>query len=242
MTMIFNKADIAKMKLNRTPNKVLVKPTRGSNEILLPGGMKIYMDDRFGKEKHAPTTGIVANNCGKLMTARLPWETTNEIEIGDYIIYSFESAMCALDDAYGSVLFDEDGDVYLFIDYEDIFIARRNDVIIPVNGYLLVSAIEEKESSGFEIMKENKNSSRYGLVEYVGSRNLKYMAVGKTREDIFDFEEEIKQGDIIVFNRDSDLPAEYSLHKSLGTKTFFRLQRKDIDGIIPENEKNKFGL
>jgi len=244
MSMIFTKEQIAQMKFDRTPNKVLVKPTRGTNEVILSGGVKIYMDNRFGKEKHAPTTGIIIAHCGKLIPARMLWENTNEIQTGDYAIYSYESAIYAMDEMHGRLIFDEDGDVYFLIDYEDLFVVKRNDQVIPVNGYLLVSPLGEKSSSAFTISKEDNNSARYGTIEYIGTRNTQYIAAGKNRDDVFDFEENISQGDIIIFSRDSDLPLEYNLHRSLSdrSKLFFRLQRKDIDGIITPEEKNKFGL
>lgn len=243
MSLIFTRDQISKMNFERTPNKVLVKPNRGTNEILLSNGVKIFMDNRFGKEKHAPTTGTVIRHCGKLSDFRMPWITTNELQEGDYIIYSFESAMYAMEDIYGRVLLDENKEPYFIIDYEDIFCIKREEQIIPVNGYLLVAPLEEGSVSSFQIIKEDHNSSRYGIVVHVGQRNKAYHDFGMLRET-YDMEEEINPGDIIIFNRNSDLPVEYPLHRSLNGKsqTFFRLQRKDIDGIIAPEEKKSFGI
>lgn len=245
MSLIFTKEEISLMKFHKTPNKVLVKPTRGSNEIVLSNGMKIYMDDRFAKEKHAPTTGIIVGHPGNLVASKMPWTTTNEIQVGDYAVYSFESAMYALEELHGRVIFDTDGDIYLFIDYEDIFVVKRNEQIVPINGFLLVSPVELKKSEGFQIVREENNSTAFGVVAYVGKKNTNYLFGGKIRDDVFDFEEEISVGDMIVFNRNSDLPVEYPLHSSLSgvrSENFFRLQRRDIDAVLPQSEKERYGF
>lgn len=245
MSMIFTKEQIMGMQFHKSPNKILVKPTRGSSEIVMSNGVKIYLDDRFEKERHAPTSGTIAAHCGNLVANKMPWETTNEIQSGDYCVFSFESAVYALDEAHGRVLLDEDNEAYLLIDYEDIFCVRRGETIIPVNGYLLVSPIEEKQlSDSFTIVRENNNSTKCGLVEYIGTPNKRYFFSGVPRDDVSDFDDEISVGDVIVFNANSDLPLEYSLHKSVAknAKTFFRLQRRDIDAIIPSSEKEKYGF
>lgn len=244
MSLFFTKDEISSMSFDKTPNKILVKPTRGSDEINLPGGIKICMDSRFGKEKHAPTTGIIKGLCKKLITSKMPWETENELQLNDYIVYSYESAMYAMEEMHGRTIIDEDGEVYFIIDYEDIFLVEREKNILPVNGYILASPIEEKTAAFFEIVKENKNSARFACIEYIGNPNKKYIFSGKTREDVFDCSCTLKKGDIIVFNRDSDIPVEYPLHRSIGdrSKILFRLQRKDIDAIIPNSQKNIFGM
>lgn len=165
MSLIFEKSQILSMNLHKTPNKVLVAPSRGSHEVILASGVKLYIDDRFGKEKHAPTTGTIVAHCGPLRPQRMPWTTQNEIEVGDYCVYSFESAMHAMDETHGRVLLDTANNPYLLIDYEDLFVVKREDKIIPVNGYILVSPIQEKTGAAFDIVRENENSLRFGIVE-----------------------------------------------------------------------------
>lgn len=244
MSLIFDKDYILSMNFLKSPNKILIKPTRGENEIILPGGIKIFLDNRFSKERHAPTTGTIVKTCGTPVPERMQWETPNEIQEGDYCVYSYEAAMYALDPVNSRLFVDHEGDAYFILDYEDLFVVKRGDHIIPVNGYLLVSPIEEKTDSAFKILRTDNNSATMGTVAHVGVRNSRYLYGSITRDDVFDGEENISPGDVIVFNANSDLPVEYDLHKSLAknANNFFRLQRRDIEAIIPASEKKKYGF
>lgn len=231
----FTKHQIETMTL--VPNKILVKPTYGQHKVQI-GDMELKVDFQFSPEKHAPVTGIVSNICSTLIPNKMPWETKHEIKKGDYIVYSFESATYALDPNYGNLIIDEDNEPYLMIDYEDIFVVRRNDQVIPVNGYILVSPIDEdtKTESGLITSTQKQTSGIIGKVEYVGTRNECYYAAGKKRTDVYDFHEEVKVGHLVVFGLHADVPLEYEIHPTLQEKKrFFRMQRRDILHIL-ENE------
>ena len=44
---------------------------------------------------------------------------------------------------------------------------------------------------------------------------------------------DIKAGDLVIFDKNSDLPLQYSLLSNLeGRKTFYRMQRKDLKATV----------
>lgn len=228
------------MKL--VPNRVLVKITDTKDTVKL-GDMTIGIDKQFSEEKHAMTTGIVVNHCGPLVPDKMDWETENVLMINDFVVFSYESAIYCLDPLKGRHFFDENANQYLLIDYGDIFTARRNEEIIPVNGYLLVEPVTEEIISEFKL--PITTSMRYGKIAHVSPKNKRYFAAGRERNDVYDFDEELKVGDFILFSKFSDLPLEYDIHRSLqGSKPFFRMQRRDIYDIIKLDnfQKTKISL
>lgn len=232
MQTCFSTTQIRSMKL--VPNRVLIKPTLSQNHLSI-AGMSLQVDKRFANEKHACVTGTIVNFSPYLFHEKMPWHTQLEIAVGDFCIYSYESAMYAIDPLHGRIFEDEKGEIYYLIDYEDIFTVRRGEQIIPVNGYILVSPVSETLQTNFSIPSHlaSSESTRYGIVEYVGTRNECYYAGTKKRTDTYDFKEEVKKGDMVVFSQWSDLPLEFGVHRSLEeNKSFFRMQRRDILTIL----------
>lgn len=111
--------------------------------------------------------------------------------------------------------------------------------ILPVNGYCLVEPVEEIEE--WKIgnlvlerpgMSEKMPSSRYGRVAYVSKGLVRKYNDGDGVPD----EDQVSVGDYICFDVACDLIVEYDLHAKLdGKKMFYRMQRRYIHAIIPEN-------
>lgn len=223
------------ISMNLVPNRVLIKPTQSQKNINLGENISFRVDKRFANEKHANVTGHIVNFSKTLIHEKMPWHTSIEIQVNDYVVCSYESIMHATDPMHGRVFTDENNQEYYLIDYEDIFTARREDQIIPVNGYILVSPITNEVQSSMSLPShlQSSQSTTMGVVEHVGARNTCYYGGTKVRKDTYDFKEDIKKGDIVVFSQYSDLPLEFSVHKSIeGSKDFFRMQRRDILGIL----------
>lgn len=102
--------------------------------------------------------------------------------------------------------------------------------IIPLNGYCLVSPVEDQHRS-FLIQAESqrgKSSSTYGRIAHVGSLVRRY-ADGDGLPDT----DNVNPGDVISFDIGADLLTEYHLHASLqGSNMFYRIQRRNINGIV----------
>lgn len=217
--------------LKLIPNRVLVRLQDKQSEITTESGLKLMHANFFSEEKHAPVTGIVFGLPPTLIPEIMPWETEIALQLGDDVVFSYEAALDCTNPHLGKEIHDEENNRYFLLDYEDIFVARRRKELIPVNGYLLVEPIIEEYISQIELPEEK--SGRIGRVAFTSPRNKRYFAAGRERNDVYDFTETIKVGDMVVFSRYSDLPVEYELHNSIdGKKQYFRMQRRDIYHII----------
>lgn len=223
-------------KLRILDNKVLIKPKGGNDEIELPGGKKLYIDTSWEVEKHAPTIGEVVKVPNRLIfDLRSTRRTTEfdvdmELKVGDMAIYHYLiPENCIKRGEYVQVA----DEIYFIVNYDQIFCAKRGDEVVMVNGFILVEPVVEDAFTSSVIITpdslKDKNSPIEGIVRYIGApvRNYLYEL------DIKENADEPKVGDRIMFSQDSDIPLQYDLHASLeGKKMFFRMQRKDIFGIV----------
>lgn len=240
------KEEVSRMKL--MANKVLVKPSREMDELILSENDKIFIDPAFAQEKHAPTRAIVQNVCPDLNLTSMLWNTSIELIPGDEVIYSFEAAMDCIGDDDSRIFIDEKMDKYFIIDYSDIFLAKRNGDIIPINGYVLCEPLEEEITSKIQLpdFLRKTRSDKFGKVAYLGKRNTEYYeGTGRmvVRQDLKD-PYEVSVGDIIIFDKNCDLPVEYDLHQSIEgrKKTFYRMHRCYIKAIIQKSHLHEFGI
>jgi hypothetical protein len=219
--------EITKSKLPQ--NKVLVKPDFKQN-FIGSGEAKLRIDSRFNEEMHAPTTGVIVNQCTTLDRKSMDWATTIETQIGDEIIFAYETSMACLDEKFkGRLFIDDNMEQYFLFDYEAIFAVKKPDGLIPVNGYILVSAMDEVINSSLNLMA--KQSIRYGKVEYLGTPVQFYQRGGRPTNLYTEPKEVVKAGDVIAFSQFSDLPLEYEAHRQT-RQILFRMQRCDIDAVV----------
>ena len=232
-----------------TNNMVLVKPSRGENEYILPNGFKFFIDVQFEKEIHAPVTGTIISvpkniYPGDFVQPGMQWDIDMEAQVNDYCVYSYLSATVALDPSFGQMIVCN-GDLYLLIPYEEIFVVRRSGWtrvfknqdfriyethIIPINGYNLVEPVEDAPTSIFLETESSKGPSTvFGKVAYLSKSLIRRYVDGDGQPDT----ENIKVGDIVTFDIGADLPVEYNLHASIDNKKmYYRIQRRNISGII----------
>ena len=229
------KGEISSMKI--IPNRVIVKLTRKEDELDLGNGNKIFIDPSFAREMHAPTVGIVVNFSEKLNPSLMRWKTTCELKLNDYVVFSYESSLHALGDDDSRALMDENKDLYVILDYEDLFVAKRGTKIIPLNGYVLCSPIpvEHKTSLVVPSSLKKMRSDKFVKIAHLGLRNEEYYnGDGSIREDLYDPMWVGKVGDTVLISKNCDLTVEYELHQSLSGRkeTFFRVQRCYIKANI----------
>lgn len=243
-------------------NYVLIKPdVLGCDEFITKGGLKLYIDTQSLPELHINCWGKVAKNpmglYYKNMTqGTLNWDTECETEIGDHVLYDFVAAAQALGKLYDKnfecddtkYLFCED-ELYIVLRYDSLFLAKRNDEMIMLNGYVLVTPVEEEIKSSLVLIPEHikkKQSLKYGIVAAKGSMINEYATITPHDpiETDYCFTIQIKEGkecrikhtdieigDMICFERLNDITIEYDVHKKLD-KNYFRMQRRDIVAII----------
>lgn len=237
-------------------NWVLIKPQLGNQEIKINQGEKtefsIHLDITFHREKHAPVTGEVIRTpkklkYGKKVPESMDWKTNMELKEGDQVVYHYLAAINALGPLVGeqasegtdfrNIIYN--GEIYFLIKYDQIFVARRNEEgqekVVMLNGYVLASPMKRKlKKTKFSLPDNlrNQNSLVFAKIEYTGTPNKQYL---KNDGSLPPDGDDVYPGDFIVMEKVSDLPLEYGDHKSFeGDKEFFRMQRYQVLGKIPE--------
>ena len=165
----------------------------------------------------------------------MPWDCDLELEVGDTVVHTFMDRT----DIVNIEVEDEPGELYRMMPYDDIYVARRGDRVIPLNGYCLCEEVKkESMSKVLDIIQFDKNDSMeepidrtVGKVAYVGKPNRAYRLDG-TEED-YDGGIEVKVGDVIIKRRDDiHIRLEEDLHNKFfdSPVMYFIIQRKDIYG------------
>jgi co-chaperonin GroES (HSP10) len=241
------KSKIVGMELMQ--NKLIVKILRKPEELILNDEIKLFIDFSFAHEQHAPTRGEVVNVCEGLDSKKMNWITENEVKVGDIAVYSFESAMhCWFDDP-SRTLVDEEKNIYFILDYEDLFCVKRKQELIPVNGYMLCAPINDYVKSRIVLPEfvKKRNSDKFGVVKYIGKQNQGYQLLTadgpKRRPELHD-SENIKLGDIVIFDKYCDLPIEHEMHSQIIGKgqILFRIHQCYIKAVIQKEFTLNFGV
>ena len=158
----------------------------------------------------------------------LPWDTDMELKVGDMVWHDF----MAVHNCPVITTEDEPDKEYKLIRYDDIYVAKRGEKIIVLNGYVLCEEVFDKTSA---LDVENKRPSFIkGKVRYMGKPNREYLS--KKKSDAF---ADFGVGDVIVKRRitkqegaDDRIFLEDAMHKTFSDKMFFIIQRCDVFGKI----------
>ena len=243
-------------KIQPLNNLVLIKIDKEFNNHIKfkESGVKLYIDPSYSKERHSTVTGEVVRLPSKLIfndhknINSMQWLTSIELEIGDKVWCNWTAFRKAFD-GKKSLSFVCEGGLYLLINYGDVIVSKRGDDIICLNGYCLVEPILQldlpenlRDEWLNKLLKNdsivpstiNKPSKLYGRVFKLGKPNEEYM------EDAYSdgMDEDIQEGDIILFAKAADLLLEYELHKSLlGDRAFYKIQRR-LMKLVYRGEKN----
>lgn len=148
----------------------------------------------------------------------MPWDTDMELQAGDIIWHDFMAARnCPVLQTA-----EESEEEYKLLSYYDVYLAKRDEKFIPLNGYVLCEEVPA-EKSDLEI--HEKINKKLGKVAYIGKPNRSYKDSKQTDEA------DVKVGDIIVKRReDIHILLESRDHQQLD-KPYFIIQRKDIYAV-----------
>jgi len=222
--------------MKRIPkNHVLVEVScLRHRKIAFESGSEIIVDPSFKPEEHAQTRGIVRsipeglyfNN--KDIMESVEYLTDIEVEVGDQVFFHYLQINIAISEK--KVLI-EDGKFFIFIRYDSLFCAIRNNNMIMLNGWMLLEPIERavnKESKVITTLPRDrqKKDPLKGKIIHVGTPVKEYF-YGKVEADNGI---DVKKGDTVIFLPHSDIPLEYSMHQSL-KEVYYRVQRKELLSI-----------
>lgn len=226
-------------KLVVMTNDVFIRPNRGEDEIILSNGKKLYLDITFEPEQHAPCVGVVKKVPRRLHYSRksadrsVEFKVDIELKVGDNAFFHYLVPQHCMNE--GRWVEVEDDGIYFLVKYDEIYCAHRGPEkdVIMVNGWILIYPVTKAAfSSSTLIVPEHLQEvqkTNEGIVAFVGSPVQEYFY----QQNIKETSDDLKVGDHIMFEPDSDIPLQYPMHRNLKEKkTFFRMQRKDILGII----------
>lgn len=234
-------------------NRVLIKLDAENKSIKFKDGSDFLIDTSYEPGRHVTITGTVFGVPKSLSytgipNIGMPWKTPMELKISDRVIVYYLAVLNAFRKETFNAVY-EDGERYVFLDYRNIFVAIRNEQVIPLNGYCLiepcqdpeVKAVEERaKQSGLYLPRGDGKSTKgvvYGIVAYTGTPNEAYV------DHYSDAGVDIHPGDIVVMKKITDIPLEYELHARMdGGKKFWRQQRKNILAIYDEQSIPREGI
>jgi len=223
-------------------NQVLIKITRRTDEIEY-GNLKLYYDNSFDDYRNAVVTGTVMSTPDKLRfgPGGMHYKTEMELQKDDMVWFHFMSFVNAMPGENQDIVkkYECEGEDWycILVNYGSIFIARRDDKIIPLNGYCLV-----EPTKGEDIWKSNvliqsgltkefyKHSETFGVVKHLGAPIEKYVKDAYPPDD-----DSLNEGDTVVLDHACDIPLEVDLHRTLereNKKPYYRVLRKDILGVV----------
>ena len=244
-------------------NYLLIKPHLNTDEIKL-GKIDLRIDTSFEREKHAPTYGEVVAVPNKLIFKQknppsvgkptphftmlapdmypesVSYDVDMEVEVGDTIYFHYLTKQDC--ESNSRVIKDDEGNTLYLVKYDNCFVVKRKDNIIPINGYVIAERISFKEKfSNLELPEwlKNKESVKYARIKYVGKHVRGY----RGEHDICELNIDVKEGDIVVYDKNSDIPLQYSFHNNLEDDSeYIRMQRRDMSAIIPKETFEKLYL
>jgi co-chaperonin GroES (HSP10) len=200
-------------------NKIVLELNELEYSHIKVGDKQVYIDTSYEPEKFAITSAKVIHPPNGISPEL---ETDIEVEQGDIVYFHYLCVSnCIKEGRY--IIYD--GKIYVFINYDSCYVAKRGSNIIMLNGYMLVERVNtelKKTDWGFIIpeAKQSKRNCIEAIVRYIGKPL-------KSEHEI------VKQGQHILIRPMADVPIEYKLFKNFdGKQLYYRIKRDFIYGIL----------
>lgn len=189
-----SKSQLSKIKLGTNMVLVHVESNEGRTTqggIIIGFNLDVVYGEGTGSHAAdaAEVHGVVFKCCDKLFYQKddpytMSWDTDIMIQEGDQVWFNYIVST-------HTVTLDVDGEMYLLIPYGDLFVAKRGETVIPLNGYVLLEEVKKEEVSFLYLAETDKMDQRRGIVRYVGEPNREY------RVDAFSDDIDIAEGDMV---------------------------------------------
>ena len=146
-------------------------------------------------------------------------KTEIDIEVGDVVYFGRIAG--------GSSPIVKCGDItYFLVNYAELIMRIRDEVITPLNGFAIVSPVQQDkiEIKGLILNFNKKQNRQLGVVKYLGNPNERYY--GSIMKDA-----ECEVGDAVIFKGEFFMELDDDLFKSLDEKLGY-VQRCWIIGVL----------
>lgn len=235
---------IGNWQIPSNSNNVIVEITERSEDKITEGGIHVGFNPDVvyaeGDDSHeadvAESWGIVVGLPNKLYfnrkdTASMPWETEIEVRIGDTVWFSyFASVNC-------DVLVCGERRFFV-ISYRDLYAAKRDGEIIPLNGRCLCELIKvDYDSKLAEGVVEHyeKNKVR---VKYLGAPNKNYFS-GINRRTYHNDLIDVKEGDVVLLRKGYQVSRLERLDaiSTFSEKNYVVVQRRIMEMVLDKKDE-----
>jgi hypothetical protein len=218
-------------------NYVLLEMTHSSEGIKSKGGVivGVSVDDEYEDEtvSHRADLAEVYARVFKVPDKlyfdtkdqrSMSWDCDMDLMINDLVWF------CALE-SKNAIEIECEGRTFRLIPYSDIYVAKRKQSVIMLNGYLLCKPVftQTEHALAIDDKKENKTM---GIIAYVGKPNRRYQ-----REEYIDFPD-LRVGDEVLYNPGSPLfPLERKSYLAQfdGDNLYNVVQRRRVAMILKRN-------
>jgi co-chaperonin GroES (HSP10) len=204
-------------------NKILVEvETFLYDKIKTESGLVLWSDNSYQISQYAVRSGVVRMIPEKLVSWKeskqgMSWITDMNLRIGDLVwMYGMSSFS-------GEKLLSK-GKKYVIVSFEDLYIAKRGDEIIPLNGNVLLIPILKTEKA-LSYTKEYICPD-FAIVAYIGENNTEYEF--EYRAD----DPNIKQGQTVCISGLIPRRLELEPYLLLDGKTYLVCQNHEIQGWL----------
>ena len=209
-----------------------------SDSIKLSGGQVLYIDTTTQNPRYATTQGTVIEVPESLVCCRrnnqhsLEWETRCELLPGDRVWFQYDAIITALKDK--ALHFIKEDKLHILVNYRWMYVARRGEQVIPLNGYCLCEPVYADEYPELIPMKfkhlivdQHTRLANLVRVKYLAEPNTKY------QEKVYSDDISIQVGDLVRTDKHCDIPLEYDLYRSFDEKNeIYRIQRRNMTAVI----------
>jgi co-chaperonin GroES (HSP10) len=220
------------------PNWLVIKP----HKLEKIGGLWIPQSANLDFENF---TGTIVKMCTELRYEEgnansMPWDVDLELKHGDTVWYNplcnHEARPRSETNRFGKGQgFEENGQFYMFVHYQDIFIAKRGDEIICPNGYILGEPVDDTKKYSIILINQPENFKNRCIIRHTGKPVKEYM-FGKEVAVAPD-DTTIQDGDEVLLMPFGGISLDENRKEIDGGKSFYRFRRRDIlakivDGVL----------
>lgn len=240
-------------KLEIPANYVLVKPLF-NGDTLKSNDVDWFISPEFTPGRWAETTCEVVKVCSYLTPVRdengttseggVQWIVPIEIQPNDVALVYFFTIVNALLGTYerhktytNGRRIDCDGEIYVFMKYDEIYCAKRGEQIITVNGFNIARRLPMKYSIDDSLALTGNMmgmSDNYAEIVYSASPVLHYVEEEFADEETSEGLEMLLPGQIVRCNPKMVIETEYEMKKGFFDEVYFRIQQKDIFTVVSE--------
>jgi hypothetical protein len=244
--------------LGRPINNYVVLKMEPNETITMPSGVKFFLPPpslQENKEVYKPLRGQVVSVPELRFVqgdrSTMDWKTDMELEVGDNVIVRRPALSMALGKDHPSY-YVENGELFIYLKYQEIVVAKRGDHIIVLNGYCIIEPLIDAPKTSLHVPDmAKKNSRKFGIIRYLGKPNQEYHISKNSREeeiipndDVYWARKEngeikidiaeLEVGDKVMFKESSAIPLEPDILRTIGTinTPLYRVQRPNIQAKL----------